>query len=156
MRLATVMMSLRLAGALTFAPEPIVMATSFSVRVWQICTWKFYILLKKWLNMDRWGNKTVILPSGWRCSVKPVRWGRKSYRISFVCDTEGWNQACKTYEASSIQSSFSKMASMWGLVMTTSSSSSSEGSLWVSMAPIRSTVGLSNKQEKRKHDWIAN
>lgn len=37
MRLATVMMSLRLAGALTFAPEPIVMATSFSVRVWQIC-----------------------------------------------------------------------------------------------------------------------
>lgn len=40
MRLATVMMSLRLAGALTFAPEPIVMATSFSVRVWQICAWK--------------------------------------------------------------------------------------------------------------------
>lgn len=38
MRLATVMMSLRLAGALTFAPEPIVIATSFSVRVWQICT----------------------------------------------------------------------------------------------------------------------
>lgn len=37
MRLATVMMSLRLAGALTFAPEPIVIATSFSVRVWQIC-----------------------------------------------------------------------------------------------------------------------
>ena len=37
MRLATVMMSLRLAGALTFAPEPIVMATSFSVKVWQIC-----------------------------------------------------------------------------------------------------------------------
>lgn len=37
MRLATVMMSLRLAGALTFAPEPIVMATSFSVRVWHIC-----------------------------------------------------------------------------------------------------------------------
>lgn len=36
MRLATVMMSLRLAGALTFAPEPIVIATSFSVRVWQI------------------------------------------------------------------------------------------------------------------------
>lgn len=36
-RLATVMMSLRLAGALTFAPEPIVMATSFSVKVWQIC-----------------------------------------------------------------------------------------------------------------------
>lgn len=40
MRLATVMMSLRLAGALTFAPEPIVMATSFSVRVWQICARK--------------------------------------------------------------------------------------------------------------------
>lgn len=40
MRLATVMMSLRLAGALTFAPEPIVMATSFSVNVWQICMWK--------------------------------------------------------------------------------------------------------------------
>lgn len=36
MRLATVMMSLRLAGALTFAPEPIVMATNFSVNVWQI------------------------------------------------------------------------------------------------------------------------
>lgn len=37
MRLATVIMSLRLAGALTFAPEPIVMATNFSVSVWQIC-----------------------------------------------------------------------------------------------------------------------
>lgn len=37
MRFATVMMSLRLAGALTFAPEPIVMATSFSVKVWHIC-----------------------------------------------------------------------------------------------------------------------
>lgn len=36
MRLATVIMSLRLAGALTFAPEPIVMATNFSVKVWQI------------------------------------------------------------------------------------------------------------------------
>lgn len=45
MRLATVMMSLRLAGALTFAPEPIVMATSFSVKVWQICTWKYYVLV---------------------------------------------------------------------------------------------------------------
>ena len=42
MRLATVMMSLRLAGALTFAPEPIVMATSFSVRVWQICEHSVY------------------------------------------------------------------------------------------------------------------
>lgn len=41
MRLATVMMSLRLAGALTFAPEPIVIATSFSVRVWQICRREF-------------------------------------------------------------------------------------------------------------------
>lgn len=40
MRLATVMMSLRLAGAFTLAPEPIVMATSFSVRVWQICQWR--------------------------------------------------------------------------------------------------------------------
>ena len=46
------------------------------------------------------------------------------------------------YEASSIQSSFSRMASMWGLVMTTSSSSSSEGSDCVSMAPMRSTMGL--------------
>lgn len=43
MRLATLMMSLRLAGALTFAPEPIVMATSFSVKVWQICMWKWYV-----------------------------------------------------------------------------------------------------------------
>jgi len=42
MRLATVIMSLKLAGALTFAPEPIVMATSFSVKVWQIC-------MQKWL-----------------------------------------------------------------------------------------------------------
>lgn len=42
MRLATVMMSLRLAGALTFAPEPIVIATSFSVRVWQICRRDMY------------------------------------------------------------------------------------------------------------------
>lgn len=42
MRLATVMMSLRLAGALTFAPEPIVIATSFSVRVWQICRTEWY------------------------------------------------------------------------------------------------------------------
>lgn len=40
MRLATVIMSLRLAGALTFAPEPIVIATSFSVKVWQIYLWK--------------------------------------------------------------------------------------------------------------------
>lgn len=46
------------------------------------------------------------------------------------------------YEASSIQSSFSRMASMWGLVMTTSSSSNSEGSDWVSIAPMRSTIGL--------------
>uniref|UniRef100_A0A0E9RZD1 Uncharacterized protein n=1 Tax=Anguilla anguilla TaxID=7936 RepID=A0A0E9RZD1_ANGAN len=37
------------------------------------------------------------------------------------------------------------MASMCGLVMTTSSSSSSEGSLWVSMALIRSIVGLESK-----------
>lgn len=53
-----------------------------------------------------------------------------------------YNGSSKTYEASSIQSSFSKMASMWGLVMTTSFSSSSDCSLWVSMAPIRSNVGL--------------
>lgn len=37
MRLATTMMSPRLAGDFTRAPEPIVMATSFSVSVWQIC-----------------------------------------------------------------------------------------------------------------------
>lgn len=51
----------------------------------------------------------------------------------------------RPYEASSIQSSFSRMASMWGLVMTTSSSSNSDGSDWVSMAPIRSTMGLQGK-----------
>lgn len=49
------------------------------------------------------------------------------------------------YEASSIQSSFSRMASMWGLLMTTSSSSSSDGSDWVSMAPMRSTMGLEGR-----------
>lgn len=37
MRLATTMMSPRLEGDLTRAPEPMVMATSFSVSVWQIC-----------------------------------------------------------------------------------------------------------------------
>ncbi|TNN85864.1 hypothetical protein EYF80_003708 [Liparis tanakae] len=52
------------------------------------------------------------------------------------------NGSSETYEASSIQSSFSRMASMCGLVMTTSSSSSSDCSLWVSMAPIRSSVGV--------------
>lgn len=36
-RLATTMTSLRLAGDFIWAPDPIVMATSFSVRVWQIC-----------------------------------------------------------------------------------------------------------------------
>ena len=36
MRLATTMMSLTLAEVFILAPEPIVMATSFSVRVWQI------------------------------------------------------------------------------------------------------------------------
>lgn len=39
---------------------------------------------------------------------------------------------------------------MWGLVMTTSSSSSSDGSLWVSMAPIRSTVGLKHTGETHR------
>lgn len=53
MRLATVMMSLRLAGALTFAPEPIVMATSFSVRVWQICAWKSKTVLMLTLGNER-------------------------------------------------------------------------------------------------------
>lgn len=55
MRLATVMMSLRLAGALTFAPEPIVIATSFSVRVWQIFRRELYCelidLATKWTKM---------------------------------------------------------------------------------------------------------
>lgn len=62
MRLATVMMSLRLAGALTFAPEPIVIATSFSVKVWQICTWKCYVYVNQWirLRMDKGGRKKVI------------------------------------------------------------------------------------------------
>lgn len=35
--MATTMMSLRLEGDLMRAPEPMVMATSFSVSVWQIC-----------------------------------------------------------------------------------------------------------------------
>lgn len=52
-----------------------------------------------------------------------------------------------TYEASSIQSSFSRIASMRGFVMTTSSSSSSDGSDWVSVVLIRSTMGL-EKQGK--------
>lgn len=53
MRLATVMMSLRLAGAFTFAPEPIVMATSFSVRVWQICTWACCVCVRGMKNEQR-------------------------------------------------------------------------------------------------------
>ena len=35
--MATTMMSPRLEGDLARAPEPMVMATSFSVSVWQIC-----------------------------------------------------------------------------------------------------------------------
>lgn len=54
----------------------------------------------------------------------------------------------RPYEASSIHSSFSRMASMCGLVMTTSSSSNSDGSLWVSIAPIRSTVGLRGEMSR--------
>lgn len=57
-----------------------------------------------------------------------------------------WWDTGDTHEASSTQSSFSRMASMWGLVMTTSSSSSSEGSDGVSVVPIRSTMGLSETQ----------
>lgn len=45
---------------------------------------------------------------------------------------------------------------MWGLVMTTSSSSSSDGSLWVSIALIRSTVGLFiNKSEPKSAHWLS-
>lgn len=83
MRLATVMMSLRLAGALTFAPEPIVMATSFSVKVWQICTWKFHVSVnEKTLKMDARRKWDILLPWGWRCSERPVHCWSKVHRIS--------------------------------------------------------------------------
>lgn len=65
------------------------------------------------------------------------------------------NPSPRPYEASSIQSSFSRMASMWGLVMTTSSSSNSEGSDWVSMAPMRSTMGLEGRAREAVAGWKA-
>lgn len=75
-----------------------------------------------------------------------------------VCHPQGLQKSkpsLRPYEASSIQSSFSRMASMWGLVMTTSSSSNSEGSDWVSMAPMRSTMGLEGKAQGRFYNrWL--
>lgn len=178
MRLATVMMSLRLAGAFTFAPDPIVMATSFSVRVWHICTKAINI----WMNQSVESHfKSKIL-----CDYCRVQSFEKS--INYLQDGDTMrhqttgnrerqtdNQRCdeetadkseimlisciiiimtaekdmaeRPYEASSIHSSFSRMASMCGFVITTSSSSNSDGSLWVSIAPIRSTVGLRGKNQ---------
>ena len=83
MRLATLMMSLRLAGALTLAPEPIVMATSFSVSVWQICYGrqegrnpirtfgdKYRVGGGVPLNRGLEGERESS-PLRWRCSEKP-------------------------------------------------------------------------------------
>lgn len=126
-----------------------------------------------WLlqSSDFWGAHK--LPSGWRYNETLDLWGqRKTDTDNQRCDektadecdimlslciiiimTAEKDMVKRPYEASSIHSSFSRMASMCGLVMTTSSSSNSDGSLWVSIAPIRSTVGL--KWEMNSKAWEA-